>query len=246
MPSNYTPEIVPSDLNDPVKLQAFLDREHRNISKALDFSNEIRLDPLYVTVPKPEEGIIVYADGTSFNPTGEGEGYYGYKNGAYTKLDNVAYIEPNGSIIDTSVTNYTANTTITGAAAIIPIDNTVPLITEGVEILSLSHTPKSTTNKLLAIFQGQVASNGAANQMGAMFVGSTNIDSTYTSTGAAGSAANMIMMALFSPGSVAAQTVSVRIGVQVAGNQIALNGFPANPLFGGASNATLTVFEVKA
>lgn len=87
MTSPYAPEIVPSDLNDPLKLQAFLDRELRNISKAMDRAQTVTLDPQFVLPPKPEEGVIYYADGTSWNP-GSGEGYYGYVNGAFVKLDN--------------------------------------------------------------------------------------------------------------------------------------------------------------
>lgn len=86
MTSSYAPEIVPSDLNDPLKLQAFLDREFKNISKAMDSAQTVALDPQFVAPAKPDEGVVYYADGTSWNPTGQGEGYYGYVNGSYIKL----------------------------------------------------------------------------------------------------------------------------------------------------------------
>lgn len=89
MASTYAPEIVPADLSDPRRLQAFLDREHKNIAKALDRANEVSLIPKFVATPRPAEGDIVYADGTSWNP-GNGEGYYGYRNGLYVRLDNTA------------------------------------------------------------------------------------------------------------------------------------------------------------
>lgn len=42
--------------------------------------------PLYTAAPiNPQEGDIVRADGTSWNP-GSGRGFYGYDNGAWTFL----------------------------------------------------------------------------------------------------------------------------------------------------------------
>lgn len=87
MTSLYTPTIVPGDLNDPQKLQAFLDRELKEIAKGMDRATTVTLEPLFVPIAKPEEGMIVYADGVSWNP-GNGEGYYGYINGAWTRLSS--------------------------------------------------------------------------------------------------------------------------------------------------------------
>lgn len=89
MTSLYTPSIIPSDLNDPQKLQSFLDRELKEIAKGMDRATTVSLEPKFVAVTKPQEGIIVYADGVSWNP-GNGEGYYGYRNGVYVRLDNTA------------------------------------------------------------------------------------------------------------------------------------------------------------
>jgi len=40
---------------------------------------------LYVEPIKPRDGMVVYADGTEWNP-GSGEGIYGYINGSWTAL----------------------------------------------------------------------------------------------------------------------------------------------------------------
>ena len=50
-----------------------------------------------------------------------------------------------GAVIDSAYAEYTSNTDISSA---IPIDDTIPQSGEGVEILTVSITPKSTTNKL--------------------------------------------------------------------------------------------------
>lgn len=46
-----------------------------------EFTLEIR----NVEPEKPQNGIVVYADGTNWNP-GSGEGFYGYEAGAWVKL----------------------------------------------------------------------------------------------------------------------------------------------------------------
>jgi hypothetical protein len=35
--------------------------------------------------PKPREGMVVFADGTAWNP-GSGKGFYGYKSGAWVHI----------------------------------------------------------------------------------------------------------------------------------------------------------------
>lgn len=45
----------------------------------------LHLDVLENEPSDPFDGMLVYADGTSWNP-GSGEGFYGYENGAWVKL----------------------------------------------------------------------------------------------------------------------------------------------------------------
>lgn len=45
----------------------------------------VHLDELENEPDEPFNGMIVYADGTSWNP-GSGEGVYAYENGAWVKL----------------------------------------------------------------------------------------------------------------------------------------------------------------
>lgn len=81
--SSYTPSPVP--VNAPAGLRAWLARELRNIATALDRIQGIQLPELGAAPAKISDGMIVYADGTSWNP-GSGEGFYGREAGAWVKL----------------------------------------------------------------------------------------------------------------------------------------------------------------
>lgn len=60
-----------------VELRALSDEAQETIS--------LELRPVYVAPDKPREGMIVCADGTSWNP-GSGAGAYEYRGGAWQKL----------------------------------------------------------------------------------------------------------------------------------------------------------------
>lgn len=85
---SYNPEAPPQSV-DP-ELQEYLMRELARVGDALIRAESIVLGPTNVIPDKPEEGTIVYADGTNFNPTGQGEGVYAYVNGAWVKLSSSA------------------------------------------------------------------------------------------------------------------------------------------------------------
>lgn len=74
----YTPSDVPLD---PKQIPDFLRTELLNLSQALVSQLEfIQLQTLYVAPPKPREGMVVKADGVTWNP-GSGAGFYGYRAG---------------------------------------------------------------------------------------------------------------------------------------------------------------------
>jgi hypothetical protein len=76
--------------NPPVsdkELGEFVLREFRKISAALNTSTDlIRLEETAVAPAKPRHGDIRLADGVTWNP-GAGAGFYGYRSGAWRKLD---------------------------------------------------------------------------------------------------------------------------------------------------------------
>ena len=79
----YMPGTPPTD---PAALSNYLLLEQQKIAKAMLESNQfLYLDMSYVAPKKPRDGMVVLADGTSWNP-GSGGGYYGYRAGAWRFL----------------------------------------------------------------------------------------------------------------------------------------------------------------
>lgn len=79
----YIPSIPPSDAE---AIPSFLWQELGFISKAM--SEPVRflqVEMSYVAPTKPRDGMVVLADGTSWNP-GSGGGFYGYRAGAWRFL----------------------------------------------------------------------------------------------------------------------------------------------------------------
>lgn len=78
----YTPEILPRGQD----LAEYLQRELSRIAAEFTLIEEGRGKPiLYVEPPKLRDGMLVYADGTAWNP-GSGAGFYERRGGAWVKL----------------------------------------------------------------------------------------------------------------------------------------------------------------
>ena len=139
---------------------------------------------------------------------------------------------------------YAEYLTYTSMSPTIPADNTIPLISEGTEILSVSITPKTTTNRVRIFFQCFATTASGADQVtAALFVnGGTNAicaSNVTTTTAAYGS--TLVMLLEHIPGSVSAQTYTIRIGAQTYVCYV--NGSPANRYYGGVARATVTLEE---
>lgn len=79
----YVPRPVPHDTKD---IPAYLKNELESLSAALVQGDEFLLLRMRYTAPtKPRDGMVVLADGTSWNP-GSGAGYYGYRASAWRFL----------------------------------------------------------------------------------------------------------------------------------------------------------------
>jgi hypothetical protein len=76
----YTQEPVPEKLSPE-----YIQRELSRISAAIGLLANGYNNVLSNAPTKPEEGMIVVADGTGWNP-GSGKGAYEYKSGAWVKL----------------------------------------------------------------------------------------------------------------------------------------------------------------
>ncbi len=81
----YIPTATPDDTPDGLK--RWLADELRRIGTQLinPRVNSLQLETTGVEPSRPSNGMIVYADGTKWNP-GSGEGFYGYENGSWVKL----------------------------------------------------------------------------------------------------------------------------------------------------------------
>jgi hypothetical protein len=150
---------------------------------------------------------------------------------------------PAGAMIDSASAVYTANADIT---AVIPNDDTIPQITEGTQILQVSISPKSTTNKLRIRYSGFGGVNGVAPWSAALFNGGANaIHSAAFVTPVANYYDAFAGEVEYTPGTTAAQTISLRVGPSGA-QTLRLNGLPTARLYGGTAGVRLVVEEIKA
>lgn len=153
--------------------------------------------------------------------------------------DLLAFL-PVGSAVGFGSAVYTATEAL---SSVIPKDDTVPVVTEGTEILSVLITPKSSANKLRARFSGMISATAApADVVFAIFLGDVCVFARPTTS--QGSQATLSGEILISPNTTSEVRVSVRVGPGSSGPSIYFNGTNTR-LMGGASVATLTVDEIK-
>jgi hypothetical protein len=159
-----------------------------------------------------------------------------------SKSSLVSLFQPAGAVIQTvQASPYTSNTDITAVIG----TGTLPTTSNGVQILTASITPNSSSNKVLAIFNGWGTSSYYS-VVASLFRGSTLVNyQQQTSQGNLSFAFNMAI--LDAPASTSAQTYSVRIGVAgTGGTNLRFNGSATGTLYGGAASAaTLILQEIK-
>jgi hypothetical protein len=80
----YSPQ-PPTSINNLEELRQWLEDELRNIALAVNETQVVDLRPSYRAPDRIRDGMLIYADGTSFNP-GAGAGTYERKAGAWVKL----------------------------------------------------------------------------------------------------------------------------------------------------------------
>jgi hypothetical protein len=151
-----------------------------------------------------------------------------------------------GAVVQVAYAEYTTNADVTGT---IPADDTIPQNTEGVEILNVSITPKSTTNKLRVIFSTAFVTNtaGGVSQIHALFRDSSaNAIAVCTChTAGSGFVTPQVIIHEFVPGTTSPVTLSVR-GGNNGGVTFRYNGSVAARQFGGVFRTILAVEEIKA
>ena len=165
---------------------------------------------------------------------------------------NVLYDNPNlssGVSGDGGVVVQTVNTqdgSLTSGTTTFPFDDTIPQITEGVEFLTASITPKSVANKLKIEVHLTIASSISGWTSAALFQDST-ADAISGSIGADSVATRTIEHTIvywMDAGTTASTTFSVRAGTAGAGTTY-MNGNTLAKM-GGKLHSSITITEYAA
>lgn len=83
----YVP-LNPPDSANLEEYRNWLLQELQRVSTVIEWIGAGNCDVLYKAPAKPRTGMIRFADGTQWNPGGQGRGYYGYDeaSGSWRKL----------------------------------------------------------------------------------------------------------------------------------------------------------------
>lgn len=82
--TRYVPAPIPNR-PDPAALAQWVLNELKDIANSFKSIDNLRLRIRTAAPAHPQNGMVVYADGTNWNP-GAGLGVYAYENGAWVKL----------------------------------------------------------------------------------------------------------------------------------------------------------------
>lgn len=168
-------------------------------------------------------------------------------NGSYLTNNSVAHTQLAAGIIVQNA--YTQTSAVSTGTTVIPLDDTIPQITEGIQALTLAYTPLSTTN-ILVIRAQFVGASSIANQnlMACIFQSGSNDAIGMGNTRTAASAdiihsvhADAIMVA----GTTSSITFSLRVGGNGAGTTT-INGAAGARIFGTINKTKMTITEYKA
>jgi len=140
-----------------------------------------------------------------------------------------------------------STTSVVACTAAIPHDDTIPQNTEGTEVLTVSITPTSVSNKLVIEFvgSGHTASNYLAST--ALFKDSdaSAIAASQSHSTGVSMAAPLVLRHYMDAPSTSAITFKIRCGATI-GNGLYVNGdFSGNRRYGGVAATTLIVREVS-
>lgn len=142
---------------------------------------------------------------------------------------------------------YSATSAFATGTTTIPLDNTIPQITEGTEFMTCSITPKSTTNILVieVLMVGSV--NATTNLIGALFQDST-ANALAAATVVSLNTGNSILLSLkhaMVAGTTSSTTFRFRAGGSGA-STVSFNGRDGAQLFSTATKSSIVVREYKA
>jgi hypothetical protein len=149
-----------------------------------------------------------------------------------------------GIVVQVVGTNYSA---VASGTTVIPEDDTIPQITEGVEFMTQAITPKSATN-ILIIESSLLLASSVGNQLvGALFqdaaVNALAVGIQYQATA---NGMNVVKTKhTMVAGTTSSTTFRIRGGGSAAGTWT-MNGFAAGRKYGGVTLSNITITEYKA
>lgn len=157
----------------------------------------------------------------------------------------VKSLMPSGSVLNSV---YTETTTYTQSTTTIPLDDTIPQNTEGVEILTGTITPYSTSSKIRVRVVVPIGSPNSESVTVALFRDSVAgaLCAVASSESVSPGPEGVPLSYEYTPGSASAITFKVRVGA-ASGGAFGINGAgaPGTRIYGGVSRATMIIEEIK-
>jgi hypothetical protein len=139
--------------------------------------------------------------------------------------------------------------TVVTCATAIPYDDTIPQNTEGVEVITVSITPTSATNRLRIEFDaGQASINNTGRVMSALFQDTTADALAATSESFGGTTYDSFSLRLsheMAAGTTSATTFKIRVGPTSGSTAYVNSNNAGSRIFGGVAAARLRVIEIK-
>lgn len=165
-------------------------------------------------------------------------------NGAF--INSAVVPRLSGSVVQ--VRNV-MNSAVSTGTTIVPVDDTIPQITEGSELMTLSITPTNAANTLIidVVVNAAHATVGNIRIVAALFQDSTANALAATCVMAAGNgfSSNITLRFKMAAGTTSATTFRVRAGPDTAAT-MTFNGLSGGRLFGGVYASSITITEVTA
>ena len=159
-----------------------------------------------------------------------------------TIQDSAAAFE-HARLVQVVTSSYNTHTTTTTT---VPADNTVPLITEGVELLTLAITPTNASNTLIIKWDVPIDTNSSTGRDSyTLFKDSgTCLAICIKEQPSSGYGSGLSMTHVIAAGSTSEQTFRIRFACNGSGTA-EINGI-GGAVYGGTSHAVLTIMEIRA
>lgn len=198
-----------------------------------------------LTTTSQAAGDILYNNGSGWVRLAKDAGKYLLSGASAVSWNTVSVAAVAGMTVQTVNTQTAAYAT---GATFITVDDSIPQITEGTEVMTLAITPTSATNKLkiTVCVNGSVDYNGRL--VCALFQDAT-ANALNAASGQQSNNNNILQNVTFiyymDAGTTSATTFRVRIGADTTGHNVYLNGQSGARIFGGVLFSSITIDEIK-